>query len=114
MVIVLAAFEQPPEVVITADVLAFEVAVTLKLLPNTALAGTPVILVFGIASAADVVCTALALLKLLFAGQFAVSVHTPAPLVIAIVSPAAEQAPAAVIEAVVPSLVVAVTLNLLP
>lgn len=114
MVIVFPLFEQLPEVVITAAVLAFEVAVTLKLLANTALAGTPVRVVFGTASAADVVCTALALLKLVFAGQFAVSVQTPVPLVMVTVSPASEQAPAAVIEAFVPSFVIGVTLNLLP
>jgi hypothetical protein len=113
MVTVAPEFEQAPDVPNTGAVLAFVVAVTTKLLPNGAFAGTPVNVVFGAAWRAVTDCDNVAGLKLALPSQFPVTTHVPVPLVIVTVLPTAEQAWAAVNVALTPMLLVPPTVNLL-
>lgn len=106
--------------VIVGAMLAFVVAVTLKLLRSGQLAGAPVKLTVGAASVAVVVCVAVAARKVVSAAQLAVSVQVPVPLVMVTVAVALAgvpptgptvQTPAGVMVGMVLALVVAVTVN---
>ncbi len=65
---------------------AFVVAVTVKVAASGAVAGAPVKLTVGVASAAFVVWVAVAERNVVVAAQFAVSVHRPVPAIMVTVA----------------------------